>query len=111
MIHQREARMAMDYLTGVPVDVLAEREKLSTQRVYQLLNRVAYRVVGLTSIMHVKPNVKRFAALLHEHTNPTRQFRFQPDSPEAFYLELLMEEKHRNFNEETPCPLTQMKSS
>lgn len=99
MIQLREARMAMDYLTGVPVTALAAREELSLPRVYQLLDRTARRVLGLMTIKQVKlmHMEQQFAARLHDMT--LTPARCAPgDTPEGFFHELNQEYKTRNYS-------------
>lgn len=96
MITLRHARMSMNYLTGTSAKDIAKAEGLSVQRVYQILNKAAYSVMGFHDIALVKAvYVGDFQKRLHSIMNPARQH--SEDTPEGFYYELLREPKTRNF--------------
>ncbi len=100
MVNQREARITMDYLTGMSVAALAEREEVTAPRIYQMLHKVAYRVMGFTSIKYVQPeDVLRFRARLYDSVFPHRPTFSQGEAstPREFFLELLSETKTRNY--------------
>ncbi len=96
MITTREARIAMDYMTGKTVAAIAEAEDMSTQRVYQLLNKVAYRVLGFSSIQTAKMNAAQFQRSLHHLMHPARR-QATSDTPEGFFYEMCYEEKIRDY--------------
>jgi NAD/NADP transhydrogenase beta subunit len=100
MVNQREARITMDYVTGMTVGQIAEREGVTTVRVYQVLHKVAYRVLGFTSIKYVKAeDMPRLVARLHEIVWPHRA-TYSPGeacTPKEFYQELMSEKKTRNY--------------
>lgn len=90
----------MDYLTGTSAKALAEREQLSHQRIYQLLNKVAYRVLGYTSIKAVKAlDPTRFVEVLHDRMMNGMRY-IEPgraETPEEFFYEMLTERKTRSY--------------
>jgi hypothetical protein len=100
MVNQREARITMDYLTGMSVTALAAREEVTAPRIYQVLHKVAYRVMGRSSITLIRPeDVPRFQARLYDSVFPHRPTFSQGEAstPREFFLELLSETKTRNY--------------
>lgn len=87
----------MDYLTGTSVADLAVRESLSEQRIYQYLNKIAFQVMGSHSITHCRKD-QRFISRLHDQVNQGYEFRVQSGTPEAFFYELLREERQADYS-------------
>jgi hypothetical protein len=93
----------MDYLTGTTVRALAEHEGVTVPRIYQMLHKVAWRVMGRSSITTVfKEDVAHFRARLHDITDPPPRFVALGEActPEQFFYEMLSETKTRNYGEE-----------
>jgi hypothetical protein len=107
MVNYREARIAMDYLTGMTVATLADREGVTPPRIYQMLHKVAWRVMGRSSITTIfKDDVTQFKARLYDIINPPPR-RIEPGeacTPEQFFYEMLGEKKTRNYGE-VPDPV------
>lgn len=94
MIPLRDARIAMEYLTGTPVTKIAEIEGMSHQRVYQLLQRTA-RHMGCGTIEVAKADVPTFALRLRNFV--IFDSHIEPDTPRAFFHELLHELRTHRF--------------
>ena len=98
MKENRNVHMALDYLTGTPATALAEREKVTLTRVYQILDKLAYRFTGFSSIRHV-PKERLYSALLRaikpdlRHVEPGAA-----QTPEEFYVEMNDEPRVRDFS-------------
>jgi hypothetical protein len=107
MINQREARIAMDYLTGMTVGRIAEREGVTSVRIYQILNRVTHWVTPYGAITHIpKSDLDKVAARLHDRVfaGPRHIESGQACTPEEFYQELMGEPKKRNYGQ-VPDPV------
>jgi hypothetical protein len=104
-VNQREARIAMDYLTGMTVTTLAAREGVTPPRIYQMLHKVAYRVMGRHSITTIgKDDLTQFKARLYDIVWHKPQYVETARTPETFFYEMLSERKTRNYGE-VPDPV------
>lgn len=96
----RNVRIGMDYCTGTPTNVLAEREGIALARVYQILNKLAFRFAYSHSIRNVGKD-KMLRALQDTAARSMAQTNYvEPgtaQTPEEFYIEMLNEPRVRNF--------------
>lgn len=94
----RNLIMALDYCTGTSTEELANREHVSQTRIYQILNKLAFRHTGVNSIKWA-PKLQLMNALLRaanpglRHIGPS-----MAQTPEEFWTEMNDEPRIRNFS-------------
>lgn len=86
--------MVLDYAFGADVQALAEREGISHQRVYQVLNRAAASIGKHTTQLRQDPD--RVKALLL-NTRSRAPYVERAETPEEFFFEVMREPKTRAF--------------
>jgi hypothetical protein len=89
-VNLREARIAMDYATGKDVESIAAHEQLSTQRIYQLLNKVCRHLWGYGTMSMLRHYPEVAAARLRINRAPNIYDR---TTPEGHYWEVMNEPK------------------
>lgn len=92
----RNLQIGLDYCTGTPVADLAEREKLATARIYQILNRLAFRFAYSHSITYVGKDRMIRAIRAAMTPRPPHVEPGTAQTPEEFYVEMNNEPRVRN---------------
>jgi hypothetical protein len=87
--------MALDHAYGMSVLELATREYLSVARVYQLLDGLAMQVLGMPGCAAIRYRREDFIHRLRGLMQPLQWPA--PDTPEAFYYEVMAEPKTRSY--------------
>ncbi len=88
-MNTRNARIVMDYAAGAEIADLAEREHLSVQRIWQLLNKTAQQLFGAWGAMAcLRMYPDRVAARLAAARTPSS---YDTATPEGHYWEVVNE--------------------
>jgi hypothetical protein len=96
----RNISVGLDYCIGTPVADLAKREGIAVSRVYQILNKLAFRHCYSHSITIVSKD-RMLRALRDEAERYLAHNQYvEPgtaQTPEEFYAEMLNEPRIHNF--------------
>ena len=93
-MNDKRLALVLDYAFGTDVKALADREGISTPRVYQVLARAASSIGKHTTQLRQDPDRIK-ALLLNIRSRPLYVGR--AETPEEFFFEVMHEPKTRSF--------------